>query len=195
MADSTIPTGAALIAELQDLLSLDHDAVQAYSIAIGQIASPEYREALAGFRGDHQRHIDRLSELIRAHGGVPVEAPHPTGVFKAAMQALGGMGGDRAVLLAFKTNEGQVRDKYRRHAQGPHDPGAAAVIRQAAADEERHYAWVSEALEAMDAGPGTLPGALQSAAETVQGRAADAAESAGRRAAEVVGRMTPRSSP
>ena len=147
MSDSTTPTGAELIAELNDLLALDHDAVQAYSLAIGAISNAEYRDTLAGFRGDHQRHIDQLTQLIRNHGGMPVDLPHlPTGAFKLAVQALGTLGDDRAVLLTFKANEAQVRDKYRRHADRPHDTGVSAILRAAAADEERHYAWADQVL-------------------------------------------------
>ena len=191
MADGSVPTGAELVAELNDLLALDHDAVQAYSMAIGRIGQAEYRETLAGFRGDHQRHIDELTQLIRAHGGVPLEMPHlPTGVFKAAVQALGNVGDDRAVLMAFKTNERQVRDKYRRHADRPHDPGVSAILRRAAEDEERHYAWVEQVVERL-VEPGSLLDTAQQAAEAVHGRTADAIEAAGRRAAEVAERLRP----
>jgi rubrerythrin len=190
--DGTFPRGAELVAELNDLLALDHDAVEAYSLAIGRISNTEYRETLAGFRGDHQRHIERLSELIREHGGVPVHLPHiPTGVFKAAVQALGTLGGDRAVLLAFKTNEGQVRDKYRRHADRPHSTAVSVILRGAATDEERHYAWAEEVVERLGAGPGTLAGSAQQAAEAVHGRTADIVESAGRRVAETVEQLRP----
>lgn len=192
MTDATVPEGPALIAMLNDLLALDHDAVQAYSIAIGRIGRPEYREALAGFRGDHQRHIDQLTQLIRERGGVPVQLPHlPTGAFKAAMQALGTLGGDRAVLLAFKTNEGQVRDRYRRAAGQPHEPAAGAIVSTAALDEERHYAWVEQVLATMGVHDGTLLGGAQAAAETVQARVVDAVEDAGRKLAEAAERMRP----
>ena len=68
--DSATPrSGPELIAELNDLLALDHDAIEAYSLAIGRVSRAEYREALAGFRGDHQRHVEQLTELIRARDG------------------------------------------------------------------------------------------------------------------------------
>jgi rubrerythrin len=192
MSDSTMPTGAELIAELNDLLALDHDAVQAYSLAIGAISHAEYRDTLAGFRGDHQRHIDQLTQLIRNHGGMPVELPHlPTGAFKLAVQALGTLGHDRAVLMTFKANEAQVRDKYRRHAARPHDPGVSAILRAAAADEERHYQWVDQALHGLGIERGGLLDTVQGAVETVHGRTADAVESAGRRVAEAAERMRP----
>ena len=192
MADETMPRGAELIAELNDLLALDHDAVQAYSLAIGAISNAEYRDTLAGFRGDHQRHIDQLTQLIRNHGGAPVEMPHlPTGAFKLAVQALGTLGDDRAVLMTFKANEAQVRDKYRRHAARPHDPGVSTILRAAAADEERHYQWVEGALRQLGVEPGGLLDTAQTVVETVQGRAADAIEAAGRRVAEAAERMRP----
>jgi rubrerythrin len=192
MSDSTMPTGAELIAELNDLLALDHDAVQAYSLAIGAISNAEYRDTLAGFRGDHQRHIEQLTQLIQSNGGAPVQLPHlPTGPFKLAVQALGTLGDDRAVLLAFKANEAQVRDKYRRHAARPHSTAVGIILRAAAADEERHYEWVEGALERLGIERGGLIDTVQDAVETVHGRAADAIESAGRRVAEAAERMRP----
>jgi rubrerythrin len=192
MIDATVPEGAALLAMLNDLLALDHDAVQAYSIAIGRIGPAEYRETLAGFRGDHQRHVDQLTQIIQNRGGVPVQMPHlPTGVFKAAIQALSTLGDDRAVLLAFKTNEGQVRDRYRRAANQPLDPAVGAIVSAAALDEERHYAWVEQVLEKMGVQEGTLLHTAQHAAEKVQGRVLDAVESAGRNVAEAAERVRP----
>ena len=192
MSDTDIPTGAELISELNDLLALDHDAVQAYSLAIGAISTAEYRDTLAGFRGDHQRHIEQLTQLIQTHGGAPVELPHlPTGAFKLAVQALGTLGDDRAVLMTFKANEAQVRDKYRRHANRPHTEAVDAILRAAAADEERHYAWVDQTLERMGVERGGLLDSVQGAVETAHGRAADAVESAGRRVAEAAERLRP----
>jgi rubrerythrin len=192
MADNGMPTGAELIAELNDLLALDHDAVQAYSLAIGAISNAEYRDTLAGFRGDHQRHVERLTQLIRDNGGVPVELPHlPTGAFKLAVQALGTLGDDRAVLMTFKANEAQVRDKYRRHAERPHKTAVSVILRAAAADEERHYQWVDEVLQQMGVERGGLLDTVQGAVEAVHGRTADAVESAGRRVAEAAERIRP----
>ncbi len=187
MTDPTRHTDAQLLAELNDLLQLDHDAVQAYGLAIDSLGSNIYRETLIQFQGDHQRHVRELSDLIRARGGTPVEMAHvPTGVFKLAVQALGGVGDDRQVLLAFKTNEGQVRDKYRRHADAKHAADVADVLRRAVADEEKHYAWVAEVLAQLDAGADTTLGRIQQVVETVHGRTADAVEGAARRVMQAV---------
>ena len=109
---------AALIAELNDLLQLDYDAVGAYTLAVSALRDRNLRNTLIGFRQDHECHIAELVELIRARDGVPVRMPHfPTGIFKLLVQAAGsagGMvggfaGGDRAVLLAFVANETQAQ--------------------------------------------------------------------------------------
>lgn len=180
---------AALVAELNDLLQLDHDAVQAYTLAINNLPMDTYREKLTRYREDHERHVAELSDLIRRHGGVPAHLPHlPTGAFKLAVQAAGTLGEHRAILLAFKTNEGQVRDKYRRHADSYHPAEVDAVLRLAAADEERHYAWAEEMLERLGAGSDTLTGTVQSAVERAHGRTADVVEAAGRTLMEGVER-------
>ena len=82
--------------------------------------------------------------------------PHlPTGAFKAPCRTFHS-GDDRAVLLAFKTNEGQVRDRYRPRRHQPLDPAVGAVVSAAALDEERHYAWVEQVLDKMGVQEGTL---------------------------------------
>ena len=172
---------AALTVELNDLLRLDHDAVQAYTLAIKLLENPDYRRQLEVFRADHERHIDELSQLVRSRDGTPLELPHlPSGAFKLALQAVGAAGGDRAVLLAFKANERQVRDKYRRSARAPHPADVTFVLARAADDESRHYAWALETLEELGVTPDSMTGRAERAFEVVHARAADVMESAER---------------
>jgi rubrerythrin len=179
MADQNNPADAALVAGLNDLLQLDHDAIQAYSIAIARIRNETYKQTLREFKADHERHIEELTRLVKHHGGTPVPLPHlPSGVFKLAVQAVGALGGDRGVLLAFKSNERQVRDKYRRMAEQQHtDTEMSAVLSRAAGDESRHYSWVLETLEDLGVGANTRAGKIENAFETGHARLADAMES------------------
>jgi rubrerythrin len=180
-----VRTDAGLAAELNDLLQLDHDAVQAYGVAIAAVTAPELRSTLERFRHHHERHIEELSALIRARGGVPIELPHiPTGFFKLAVQKVGALGSDREILLAFKANERQVRDKYRRHADAPHDPEVAAVLRRAALDEGEHYAWAQTELERLGVRQDGVMGRGEAGFERVHARAADAIEAGERRVME-----------
>ena len=178
MAEETNQDVARLIAGLNDLLQLDNDAVQAYTVAIESLEGEQFRSAVRMFRGDHERHIADLSALVRARNGTPSDLPHiPTGMFKLAVQkAAAAAGGDREILLAFKANEGQARDKYRRAAADMLPPDVSSVIRRNAADEERHYAWVTQALEVLGAGRTTAAGKVEAGFETVHARTADAIE-------------------
>ena len=189
MSELEFPSDAQIVAELNDLLQLDHDAVQAYTLAIKGVEDPLHQDTLRTFRADHERHIRDLAPLIRARGGTPIEMPHvPSGAFKLAVQAAGNAGGEREVLMAFKANERQVRDKYVRFAEEtlPHD--VAEVMTRNAADEVKHYAWASEAMEALGAGKETLVGKAEGAFETVHARTADAIEGAERKAMSSVER-------
>lgn len=179
---------AALIAELNDLLQLDHDAVEAYTIAIDLVRSPAYRETLVQYRADHKRHIEELAALVRARGGLPTELPHPTAPLKLAVQALGAAPGDTTLLLAFKAVEGQGRDKYRRAAQRSHARDVAEVIHRAAEDENRHYQWCEQTLTELGVGAGTIPHGIATVVETVHKILADPIEATGRKVMEQVGR-------
>lgn len=174
---------AALTSELNDLLRLDHDAVQAYTLAIKLLENPDYTRQLDEFRADHRRHIDELSQLIRSRDGVPLELPHlPSGAFKLAVQAIGAGGGDRAGLLAFKANERQVRDKYRRSARAVHPADVTSVLARAAEDEARHYEWALETLWELGVTPDSATGRAERVFEVAHARAADVMESTERQA-------------
>jgi rubrerythrin len=177
---NTTPADTGSVARLNDLLRLDYDAVQAYTLAIRLLEGEDYRTTLRSFRGDHERHITELTELIETQEGMPIELPHESGVFKLAVQAAAGLGGDVAVLRAFRSNERQVRDKYGRLAAelAHEDPELADVLLNAAADERRHYDWVDRTLRRL----GHEPGPVEDALGTVHHRTADAME-AGERVA------------
>jgi len=167
----------SLLAELQDLLQLDHDAVAVYSLAIHTLDSRVYREALLEYRGDHERHIEDLERLISQRGGSVSVLPHiPTGFFKLATQAMGIAGGDRGIFLAFRANERQVRNKYGRHAARAHPLEVAELLRRNADDEEKHFAWVSAALTELGLGPRSMIGGAADLFGMVHGANADMTE-------------------
>lgn len=190
---------------LNDLLQLDHDAIAAYDVAISKLEDRDQAGMIAGYRLDHERHVRELNELVARLGGTPANHPHVTGPFKTALQSLGGLAGDKGVLLAFRTNELQVRTKYDLYASRAMlwPPDVKRVIDGAALDEERHYAWVAEVLQHMGIGHGEPDDAgraadlareranvgagvvnvvkekVADAAETVTGAVSDAAGSVG----------------
>lgn len=202
------PATAEILEGLNDLLQLDHDAVGAYEIAMEKLKDRDHASQIAGFRRDHERHIRELNELIAELGGTPANQPHATGPFKLALQSLGALAGDRGALMAFRTNELQVRAKYDSYAaKANHWPTQIKrVIDGCALDEERHYRWVSEVLgkdenDALDrvdsareraqAGTRTIDKAADAAGEA-KDRVLDATESARERAADMAGTVRDR---
>jgi ElaB/YqjD/DUF883 family membrane-anchored ribosome-binding protein/rubrerythrin len=143
---------------LNDLLQLDHDAIAAYDVAIAKLEDRDHADQIAGYRRDHERHVRELNELIARLGGTPANHPHATGPFKTALQSLGGLAGDKGLLMAFRTNELAVRTKYDHYASRAMlwPPDVKRTIDGAALDEERHYAWVADVLQRMGVGHGDL---------------------------------------
>ena len=150
---------------LNDLLQLDHDAIAAYDVAIAKLEDRDHADQIAGYRRDHERHVRELNELVARLGGAPANHPHVTGPFKTALQSLGGLAGDKGLLMAFRTNELAVRTKYDSYASRAMlwPPDVKRVIDGAALDEERHYAWVADVLQRMGIGAGELDEASRAA--------------------------------
>jgi rubrerythrin len=178
MADAiTLARDVTRIAMLNDLLQLDHDAVGAYSIAINATTDESRRETLRGFRADHERHIEEITRLIQDRGGKPIQSPHlPTGVFKLAVQKAGALGGETALLLAFKANERQGRDKYRRAAESSDDLEVADVLARASEDEIRHYDWAVRTLQELGVAPDSTAARVERVIEVGNARMADVME-------------------
>jgi uncharacterized protein (TIGR02284 family) len=173
---SNVPTDersiAMLVGELNDLLQLDYDAVAAYAVALKELDDPGYQDAVRQFKADHERHIEELTELVRKYGGVPMPMPHLSGVFKLAVQGAVAAAKDAAVITAFKSNEVQSRDKYRRAISRQHPSDVQDVLIRAARDEQRHFEWAMRTLGEL----GVTTGGIADALEQMHVRSADAME-------------------
>lgn len=184
---------AALIAELNDLLQLDHDADEAYTIALNAVRSPALRDALVARRREHRQHIDELATLIRERGGTALEMPHATAPFKLALQAAGALTmQDAAVLLSLRVVEGQVRDRYGRAARRSHDADVQKAVAHAAADESQHYGWIAEQLEGLGYGERTAIGSIAGVIEALHGALATPVEAAFRHGMRIADESRPR---
>src|SRR4051812_152058 len=49
---------------LKNLIELDYDAVEAYETAIEKLADGTSKEALSGFKGDHERHVTACGKFV-----------------------------------------------------------------------------------------------------------------------------------
>lgn len=173
---------AALLARLNDLLQLEYDALASYRVAIALLRAPEHRAPMEDFLEEHRAHVDALARAIHERGSLALRLPHvPTGMFKLAVQAAAAVGDERAVLLAFRANEQQSRDKYARAAAAADQPPEiAALLRRHADDEAKHFDWVCATLDRLGVGNGTLVGTAVGLFSGFHGGMADLVEAMGR---------------
>jgi uncharacterized protein (TIGR02284 family) len=134
------------IEELNELIRFDFDAIGAYDSAIDDIKQLAVRDTLIRFRGDHERHVHNLSQIVSRLGGIPVTGPDIKGVVRKTMTKVAGLGGTELTLKAMKSNEEVLNKTYAHHLSLDWPDDVKQVIRGNYSDEQRHLAWVVEAL-------------------------------------------------
>lgn len=133
---------------LNSLIALDYDAVEAYDAAIERLENATYKTRLSEFRQDHVRHTQELSQLARQMGIEPPTGPDAKQLLTEGKVKLAGLLGDRAILMAMKTNEEDTNTAYERAFNHNDLPASARpVIERNYADERRHRAWIMDALK------------------------------------------------
>ena len=144
---TTVGTESSLEDLLQDLIQLDHDAVEAYEAAIERLQDAGFRSALNGFCQDHLRHVEELGAQLSALGREPPREGDMKSVLAKGKVVLGGLMGDKAILQAMKTNEDDTNTAYERAVQ--HKDASATVhdtLERALGDERRHRQWMVETI-------------------------------------------------
>jgi len=141
---------AEVIAALNDLIQLDHDAIEGYTIAINTIRNHGHREALVAFRHDHARHVEALGALVRERGGKPARVSHLGGPLGPAVKSLGAAkAGDAAVLLAFRAVERETRRRYLSSVSDQYPDDVRPLLLRHASDEEIHFQWIESSIEGL----------------------------------------------
>jgi uncharacterized protein (TIGR02284 family) len=132
---------------LKSLIALDYDAAEAYQAAIERLENAEYKTQLTEFKADHQRHIEELSEVARTLGLEPPTGPDMKVALAKGKVVLMDIFGDKAILMAMKTNEEDTNTAYERAFNHKDiDPQAREVVERGYADERRHRAWIMDTL-------------------------------------------------
>jgi uncharacterized protein (TIGR02284 family) len=136
-----------IIEECNDLIRFDHDAIGAYDEAIDNIREPAISEPLLRFRGDHERHVLDLSAVVRRLGGNPPEHPGARGVIRKTMTKVAGLMGTEMTLKAMRSNEEVLNKQYGERLKKEFPADILDIIRRNFSDEQRHLAWVEQALQ------------------------------------------------
>jgi uncharacterized protein (TIGR02284 family) len=140
-----------IVDKLNQLIALDYDAVNAYETAIGRIASEQIREPLRRFQADHERHIRDLSAAVLQMDRKPRSRPDGRGFFIRAFTAITSLMGDRAALIAMRSNEQLTNHTYDKALEDPlWPPSLRKLIERNRDDERRHLSFVQEAIEASE---------------------------------------------
>ena len=126
-----------------NLIYLEHDAIAAYDACVERLDDKTLSAKVAEFRGDHDRHLQVLTEMARQIG---IDAPKQ-GDMKQMLTTgkivLADLMGDGAVLKAMKTNEDDTVTAYERATRHPDAiPQSKAFFMEAHQDELRHWEWM-----------------------------------------------------
>lgn len=135
-----------MIERLNELIALDYDAVGAYAAAIDRIDVESLRMRLREFQQDHMRHIRDLSQVVTMLGGKPRKAPDVKGFILKGFTAVTSMMGNEAALQAMRGNEVLTNRTYRMALDEDWSTEARAIIERNCADEQRHLAFIEDAL-------------------------------------------------
>jgi uncharacterized protein (TIGR02284 family) len=132
---------------LCDMIVLDLDAIESYSAAIDRVDDESICAKLSEFRGDHERHVNDLSELVQGMGFTAPEAPAVNREVAKVAMIMGKMGGDRGILTSLKAMEDQTNFAYDHALQHPElEDEVRSVLELNLSDERRHRDWIVEQL-------------------------------------------------
>lgn len=94
------------ISVLNNLIQVDIDTYHTYTQAIEALSSPNSIKTLKAFRNEHEQHINTLSKIVRARGGIPPEFSRDfKGYMISGYTAVKVKGGIHSIFQAMETNE------------------------------------------------------------------------------------------
>ena len=132
---------------VEELATLERDAVAAYDAAIERLEDPGHKAKVAQFREDHVQHLEELETLAQKHGGrFPLDPGAMSVLTTGKVKMANVVGGDGAILKAMTANEVQTVTAYSNAATNDAVPAEdRSIFERAQEDEERHKAWMEEA--------------------------------------------------
>src|SRR3954463_3344594 len=140
---TTVGTESTLNDLVENLLLLEHDAIAAYEQTIARLENPDFKQTVASFKSDHDRHVQELTRLASAIGATAHQQGDMKQMLTTGKIALASMMGDRSILGAMRTNEEDTVTAYERASQHAEaTPDARAIFQRAHADELRHRDWM-----------------------------------------------------
>jgi len=135
---------------LNDLITMDYDAAAAYQEAMDRLQGQQIKRILGEFREDHLRHIRELSMLAHLMRIEPPTGPDIMAALTKGKVIIADLFGDKAILMAMKSNEEDTNTAYERAFAHEGIPVQALdIIERAYHDEQRHKKWLVDTIENM----------------------------------------------
>ena len=151
-----VGTQRNLVKLLNSLIELDLDAVAAYRAAIERLENTADKNQMGAFMEDHERHITELTQVVESWGEDAAENVDLKAVLTQGKVVIGALFGDRAILMAMKTNEDDTNTAYDRacaRADLPED--VRRILVRNRDDEHRHRAYIEQRLGREETGAST----------------------------------------
>jgi rubrerythrin len=145
-----VGTQKNFIDALKSLIKLDYAASASYREAIEHIKSAEFKSQLKEFKADHDRHIKELSDIAQELGYEPPEGAGLKQLLTQGKVMFAELIGDKAILMALKTNEDDTNVAYERLNDHPQKfLEAEKSLKQGLADERKHRAWIEKTIKSL----------------------------------------------
>jgi rubrerythrin len=142
------------VERLHELARLDLEAATLYEAALQQVHAPLLERTLRLFAHDHRRHAEEVSARLVLLGSMLLQASRAgppgeeaQGAQGQALPPLDGTVGPDAVLLALRQREQRTLQRYEELLEASWPVELRAVLIHCWADEQRHHAWLADALE------------------------------------------------
>src|SRR4051812_37074429 len=120
------------------IANLDLEAAMVYELVADSVEETDLKEMLRSFAKDHRRHVAELDNIVREMGGeIADDADRVGGLLLGLASTLGALDEDAAVE-ALIANEQLTNGTYSTALWAISLPSAEEVIKQNAADEQRH---------------------------------------------------------
>lgn len=136
--------------QLNELIELDFDAIAAYQAAVQRLESEGYKTQLQAFMRDHERHVSVLSAAVRELGDEPVKKGDIKKLLTKGSVVLADLFGDKAILMAMRTNEEQTNKAYEAAAKGRFPEDIHRILLNNLSDERHHREWLIAKINAME---------------------------------------------
>lgn len=146
---TTVGTASDFRTLVEDMITLEHDAIAAYTTTIERLEDPGHRAKITEFRADHERHMRELHEMASAIGAdIPAEGDMKELLTTGKVKLANLMGGDGSVLQAMGSNENDTIAAYENASKNTVVPAEyRPMFERGMADERRHKSYMDSAAQ------------------------------------------------